>query len=173
MNKVISPIIVYYFFHEKKYCGFMLLYKKKCFINRILFCVLEDYIELLSIWKLNWLTCSILPIIQFFSFMASPKKCYLSKVNKWLTFREPYLVWSNGIEVRKKTTKTKSMLGVAEIRNLRTIPGKTRRPIWNTDIRQQCGIQVVIRWGRQKKGQTSQTINWTEWIGRFISSWTK
>ena len=53
----------------------------------------------------------------------------------------------NGIEIREETNKTKSMLRVAEMKNLlRIIIGKTRRDrIGNTNIRQQCGIQDVVR----------------------------
>ena len=75
-----------------------------------------------------------------------------SKIKIYKTCVRPIMTY--GIEAREETTKTKSMLRVAEMRNLRTIIGKTRRDrIRNTDIRQQCGIQDVIRWGRQRKRQ--------------------
>jgi len=39
------------------------------------------------------------------------------------------------------------------MKTLRTIKGKTRIDrIRNTDIREQCGVQDIIRWGRQRKG---------------------
>ncbi|XP_030763151.1 uncharacterized protein LOC115887795 [Sitophilus oryzae] len=57
-----------------------------------------------------------------------------------------------GIETREETNKTKSMLRVAEMKTLRTIMGKTRRDrIKNTDIREQCEVQDIVRWGRQIK----------------------
>ncbi|XP_019765819.1 uncharacterized protein LOC109541398 [Dendroctonus ponderosae] len=58
------------------------------------------------------------------------------------------------IEMREETNKTKCMLRVVEMMTLRTIVGKTRRDrVRNTDIREQCGVQDVVRWGRQRKRQ--------------------
>jgi len=57
-----------------------------------------------------------------------------------------------GIETREETNKTKGMLRVAEMKTLRTIIGKTRIDrIRNTNIREQCGVQDIVRWGRQRK----------------------
>ena len=57
---------------------------------------------------------------------------------------------SYGTEMREQTNKTKSMLRVAEMKTLRTIVGKTRRDgVRNTDIKVQCGIHDIMRWGRQ------------------------
>jgi len=57
-----------------------------------------------------------------------------------------------GMETRGETNKTKRMLRVAEMKTFRTIMGKTRiNRIRNTDIREQCGVQHIIRWGRQRK----------------------
>jgi len=57
-----------------------------------------------------------------------------------------------GIETRKETNKTKRMLRVAEMKTLRTIMGKRRiDQIRNTSIREQCGVQDIVRWGRQRK----------------------
>ncbi|XP_056635444.1 uncharacterized protein LOC130444373 [Diorhabda sublineata] len=59
-----------------------------------------------------------------------------------------------GTEVREDTNKTKQMLRVAEMKTLRTIVGKTRRDtVRNTDVKEQCGIQDIVRWGRQRKRQ--------------------
>ena len=75
-----------------------------------------------------------------------------SKIKIYKTCIRPIMTY--GIEIREETNKTKSMLRVAEMKNLRTIMGKTRRDrIRNTNIRQQCGIQDVVRWGRQRKRQ--------------------
>jgi len=57
-----------------------------------------------------------------------------------------------GIETREETNKTKRMLRVAEMKTLRTIMGKTMIDrIRNTDIREQYGVQDIVRWGRQRK----------------------
>jgi len=62
-----------------------------------------------------------------------------------------YQAMTYGIETREKPNKTKRMLRVAEIKTL-TIMGKTRiARIRNTDIRKQCGVEDIIRWGRQRK----------------------
>uniref|UniRef100_A0AAR5PEG0 Uncharacterized protein n=1 Tax=Dendroctonus ponderosae TaxID=77166 RepID=A0AAR5PEG0_DENPD len=59
-----------------------------------------------------------------------------------------------GIEIREATNKTKYMLRVAEMKTLRTIVGKIRRDTMrNTDIWEQCGVQDVVRWERQRKRQ--------------------
>jgi len=57
-----------------------------------------------------------------------------------------------GIETREETNKTKIMPRVAEMKTLRTVMGKTRIDgIRNTDIREQCGVQDIVRRGRQRK----------------------
>ncbi|XP_056646891.1 uncharacterized protein LOC130451715 [Diorhabda sublineata] len=60
-----------------------------------------------------------------------------------------------GTEVREDTNNTKQMLRVAEMKTLRTIVGKTRRDrVRNTQMSKwQCGIQDIVRWGRQRKRQ--------------------
>ncbi|XP_057660722.1 uncharacterized protein LOC130896559 [Diorhabda carinulata] len=59
-----------------------------------------------------------------------------------------------GTEVREDTNQTKQMLRVAEMKTLRTIVGKTRRDrVGNIDVKEQCGIQDIVRWGRQHKRQ--------------------
>ncbi|XP_056637716.1 uncharacterized protein LOC130445851 [Diorhabda sublineata] len=59
-----------------------------------------------------------------------------------------------GTETREDTNKTKQMLRLAEMKTLRTIVGKTRRDrVRNTDVKEQCGIQDIVRWGRQRKRQ--------------------
>ncbi|XP_057670460.1 uncharacterized protein LOC130902374 [Diorhabda carinulata] len=56
------------------------------------------------------------------------------------------------IETREETNKTKSMLLVAEIMTPKTIVGKTRVDrIRKTDFWEQCGVQGIVRWGRQRK----------------------
>jgi len=61
-------------------------------------------------------------------------------------------IMTYGIETIEETNKTKIMLRVAEMKTLRTIMGKTRiYRIRNTDIREQCGVQDIVRWGRQRK----------------------
>lgn len=73
-----------------------------------------------------------------------------SKVKIYKTCIRPIMTY--GIETREETNKTKSMLRVAEMKTLRTIMGKTRRDrIKNTDIREQCEVQDIVRWGRQRK----------------------
>ncbi|XP_056648796.1 uncharacterized protein LOC130453197 [Diorhabda sublineata] len=57
-----------------------------------------------------------------------------------------------GIETREETNKTKSVFRVAEMKTPRTIVGKTRVDrIRNTDIMEQCGVQDIVRWGRERK----------------------
>lgn len=73
-----------------------------------------------------------------------------SKVKIYKTCIRPIMTY--GIEVREDTNKTKSMLRTAEMKILRTILGKTRLDrIRNTDIRDQCGIVDIVRWGRQRR----------------------
>jgi len=56
------------------------------------------------------------------------------------------------IETREETNKTQRMLRVVEMKKLRTIMGKTRIDgIRNTNIREQFGVQDIVRWGRQRK----------------------
>ncbi|XP_044760224.1 uncharacterized protein LOC123317680 [Coccinella septempunctata] len=75
-----------------------------------------------------------------------------SKVRIYKTCIRPIMTY--GTEVREDTVKTKHMLRVAEMKTLRTIVGKTKRDrVRNTDIREQCGIQDIVRWGRQRKRQ--------------------
>jgi len=73
-----------------------------------------------------------------------------SKVRINKTCIRPIMTY--GIETREETNKTKRMLRVAEMKTLRTILGKTRIDrIKNIDIREQCGVQDIIRWRRQRK----------------------
>ena len=73
-----------------------------------------------------------------------------SKIRIYKTCIRPIMTY--GIEVREDTHKTKQMLRVAEMKTLRTIVGKTRRDrVRNTNIREQCKIQDIVRWGRQRK----------------------
>lgn len=75
-----------------------------------------------------------------------------SKIRIYKTCIRPIMTY--GTEVREDTNKTKQMLRVAEMKTLRTIVGKTRRDrVRNTDVREQCGIQDIVRWGRQRKRQ--------------------
>jgi len=61
-------------------------------------------------------------------------------------------IMTYGIETREETNKMIRMLRVAEMNTLRTIMGKTRIDrIRNTEIREQCGVQDIVRWGRQIK----------------------
>ncbi|XP_056633897.1 uncharacterized protein LOC130443348 [Diorhabda sublineata] len=63
-------------------------------------------------------------------------------------------IMTYGTEVREDTNKTKQMLRVAEMKTLRTIEGKTRRDkVRNTDVKEQCEIHDIVRWGRQRKRQ--------------------
>ncbi|CAG9839125.1 unnamed protein product [Diabrotica balteata] len=73
-----------------------------------------------------------------------------SKIRIYKTCIRPIMTY--GIEVREDTNKTKQMLRVAEMKTLRTIMGKRRRDrVRNTNIREQCKIQDILRWGRQRK----------------------
>ncbi|XP_060530090.1 uncharacterized protein LOC132704215 [Cylas formicarius] len=75
-----------------------------------------------------------------------------SKIRIYKTCIRPIMTY--GTEVREDTNKTKQMLRVAEIKTLRTIVGKTRRDrVRNTDVREQYGIQDIVRWRRQRKRQ--------------------
>ncbi|XP_057653819.1 uncharacterized protein LOC130892419 [Diorhabda carinulata] len=75
-----------------------------------------------------------------------------SKVRICKTCISPIMTY--GMEVREDTNKTKQMLRLAEMKTLRTIVGKTRRDrVRNTDVKEQCGIQDIVRWGRQRKRQ--------------------
>ncbi|XP_056631432.1 uncharacterized protein LOC130441673 [Diorhabda sublineata] len=56
------------------------------------------------------------------------------------------------IETREETNRIESMLRVAEMETLKTIVVKTRvHRVRNTDIREQCGVQDIVIWGRQRK----------------------
>lgn len=73
-----------------------------------------------------------------------------SKIKIYKTCVRPAMTYA--IEAREDTNKTKSMLRVAEMKVLRAITGKTRRDhVRNTDIREQCGVQDIVRWGRQRR----------------------
>ncbi|XP_057662518.1 uncharacterized protein LOC130897602 [Diorhabda carinulata] len=75
-----------------------------------------------------------------------------SKIRIYKTCIRPIMTY--GTEVREDTNKTKQMLRVAEMKTLRTIVGKTSRDrVRNTDVKKQCGIQDIVRWGRQRKKQ--------------------
>lgn len=75
-----------------------------------------------------------------------------SKIKIYKTCVRPIMTY--GIEAREDTNKTKSMLRVAEMKILRTIVGKTRRDrVRNTEVREQCEVQDVVRWGRQRRRQ--------------------
>ena len=64
------------------------------------------------------------------------------------------LIMMYGTEVRSDTNKMKSMLWLDETKTLRTIVGKTKRDrVRNTDIREQCEIQDIVRWGKQRRRQ--------------------
>ena len=55
-------------------------------------------------------------------------------------------------ETRADTSKTKSMLRIIEIKILRNIAGCTLRDrIKNTNIREFCNVQDVVRWVRQRR----------------------
>ncbi|XP_060520825.1 zinc finger protein 761-like [Cylas formicarius] len=73
---------------------------------------------------------------------------HMRKVRIYKTCIRPIMTY--GIETREETNKTKSMLRVAEMKMLRAIARKTRRDrIRNAEIRQQCGVQDILAWGRQ------------------------
>ncbi|XP_056636720.1 uncharacterized protein LOC130445200 [Diorhabda sublineata] len=75
---------------------------------------------------------------------------YMRKVSKIRIFKTSIRpIMTYGTEVREDTNKMKQMLKVAEMKTLRIIVGKTR----NTDVKEQCGIQDIVRWGRQRKRQ--------------------
>ena len=97
-----------------------------------------------------------------------PAKDLRSQINKTsaLSGRLRDVVWSNPymhtskIRIYKTcirpimtydTNKTKSILSVAE--TLRIVGKTTRDRVRNTDTREQCGIQDVVRWGRQRRRQ--------------------
>ncbi|XP_057657401.1 uncharacterized protein LOC130894538 [Diorhabda carinulata] len=74
-----------------------------------------------------------------------------SKIRIYKTCIGPIMTY--GTEVREDTNKTKTMLRVAEMKTLRTIVGKTRRDrVKNTDIKEQCGIQDIVRWEDNVRG---------------------
>ncbi|XP_057667260.1 uncharacterized protein LOC130900578 [Diorhabda carinulata] len=80
-----------------------------------------------------------------------------SKIRIYETCIRPIMTY--GTEVREATNKTKQMLKVAEMKTLRSIVGKTRRDrIRNTDVKEQCGIQDIVRWGRQRKRKQPRNI---------------
>ena len=59
-----------------------------------------------------------------------------------------------GTEELEDINKTKSMLRVTEMKTLRIIVRKIRRDrVRHTDVREQYGIQDIVRWGRQLRGQ--------------------
>jgi len=61
-------------------------------------------------------------------------------------------IMTYGIVTKEETNITKRMLRVAEMETLRTTMGKTRIDrIRNIDVREQCGVQNIVRWGRQRK----------------------
>lgn len=80
-----------------------------------------------------------------------------SKVKIYKTCVRPIMTY--GIEVREETTKTKSMLRVAEMKILRSILGKTRRDrVRNDVIRDKCQVKDVVRWGRQRKREWHEHV---------------
>ncbi|XP_056633386.1 uncharacterized protein LOC130442984 [Diorhabda sublineata] len=75
-----------------------------------------------------------------------------SKSRIYKTCIRPIMTY--GTEVREDTNMMKQMLRVAEMKTLRSIVEKTRRDrVRNTDVKEQCGIQDIVRWGRQRKRQ--------------------
>ena len=61
---------------------------------------------------------------------------------------------THGTEVHEETNKTKSMPMIAKKKTQRTKVGKTKKGrARDTDVREHCGIQGVVRWERQRRGQ--------------------
>lgn len=47
------------------------------------------------------------------------------------------------------------------MKTLRTLVGKTREDkVRNTDIKEQSGIQDIVKWGRQRKRQGYNHVRW-------------
>lgn len=81
-----------------------------------------------------------------------------SKVRIYKSCVRPVLTYA--IETRGETAETKRMLRTTEMKTLRTIAGKTLRDrIPNTEIREMCEVQDVVRWGRQRRRGWNQHIN--------------
>jgi len=63
-------------------------------------------------------------------------------------------IMTYGTEAGEKITKTKNMLRVTEMKTLRSILEKRRRDrVRNEVIRDECRVQNVVRWRRQRKRQ--------------------
>lgn len=83
-----------------------------------------------------------------------------SKVRIYKTCVRPIMTY--GIETRADTTRTKTLLRTAEMKTLRVIAGKTLRDHErNANIREQCDVCDVVRWGRQRRRQ------WYEHVRRM------
>ncbi|XP_056637705.1 uncharacterized protein LOC130445842 [Diorhabda sublineata] len=74
-----------------------------------------------------------------------------SKIRIYKTCIRPIMTY--GTDVREDTNKTKQMLRVAEMKTLRTIVGKTQRNrVRNTDVKEQCGILLIVRCRNNVRG---------------------
>lgn len=66
---------------------------------------------------------------------------------------------TNGIETRVDTKETKNLLRTAEMKTLRTFTGRSLHDrIRNEHIRQQCGVNDVVKWRRQTRQYWYQHI---------------
>ncbi|XP_060525304.1 uncharacterized protein LOC132701439 [Cylas formicarius] len=75
-----------------------------------------------------------------------------SKIKIYKTCVRPIMTYA--IETREDTNKTKRLLLVAEMKVPRSIASKTRRDhVRKIDIREQCDVQDIVRWGRQRRRQ--------------------
>ena len=84
-----------------------------------------------------------------------------SKIRIYKTCIRPIMTY--GTEVREDTNKTKHMLRVVEMKTLRTMVKKIRGDrVRNTYIREQCGIQDIARWGKQKKRKWYNHVRWMD-----------
>ncbi|XP_056641560.1 uncharacterized protein LOC130448295 [Diorhabda sublineata] len=84
-----------------------------------------------------------------------------TKTRIYKTCIRPILTYA--LETRADTKKTKQTLRTTEMKTLRCIIGKTRRDyVRNEDIRQQCIIQEIVRWGRERRRNWNQHVARTE-----------
>ena len=73
-----------------------------------------------------------------------------SKIRIYKTCVRPIMTYA--IETRAEKTSTKQLLRTTEMRTLRSIAGYSLRDKQrNEEIRNQCGIEDIVRWVKEEK----------------------
>mgnify|MGYP006948248671 FL=1 len=69
-------------------------------------------------------------------------------------------VMTYAIETRAETAATKKLLRTTEMKTLRSIAGYTLRDRKRNElIREQCNIQDIVRWSRQRRREWRDHVN--------------